>query len=1367
MKKYYLGLDIGTDSVGYAVSDEAYDLMRFKGEPVWGVTTFEAASPAADRRTARVSRRRYDRRQQRVQLVSELFAEEIGKTDPNFFIRRKESALFAEDATAGVKIFDGGITDREYYKRYPTIHHLIAELMTSEEPHDIRLVYLAVAWLVANRGHFLFDVSVDEVGKLMDFSEPYEQFRTYLADLSVPMPWADAVAPDTVLGVMQLKSGSTRKLEAFKAQVYGGKAISKKREGEFPFNRNEIAKLLCGGTSRPKDLFFKEEYKDVKSVALTLGDADFSELVMQLGEDGELLSRLRAMYDCSMLISGIGAGKTVSQAKVEVYEQHKADLQYLKSFLRKYKPTAFNPMFRAAGKENYVAYSYHVKSCRNPEQVNKKANKQAFSDYLKKVVKGIDVSEEDRAQYEDMLNRLELQIFLPKQKDTDNRVIPMQLYHYELSELLRHASCYLPMLTRKDETGLTTAEKLLSIFSFRVPYFVGPLNPASSHAWLKREPGKIYPWNFEQMVDLDASEQEFIRKMTNKCTYWPGKDVLPVNSLLYERFVVLNAINNLKINGNPIPVETKQALYQKLFLEGMGGKRPKPVTFASIRKHLESICAMGAGDTLSGVDETYKGYLKTYHSFRRMLTGGILTEAQVEDIVNHAAYSEDGNRFERFLLREYPALSSDDRKYIRTLKLKEFGRLSREFLTELVGANRSTGEAGTILEMLWDTNDNLMQLLSDRYTFRERLDEEAADYYAAHRVQLSERLDEMYISNAVKRPIIRTLDVTADVVKAMGCAPQKIFVEMARGGTEEQKGKRTQSRKDQLLALYKKIKTEDARQLAKELEAMGAMADNRLQSEKLYLYYLQLGKCMYTGEAIDLTSLFSDRYDIDHIYPRRFVKDDSILNNKVLVTSKSNGSKGERYPIDEPIRLAQRQSWEYLHSIGLMNDEKFRRLTRATGFTEEEKYQFINRQLVETRQSTKAVAQLLKEKYPDTEIVYVKAGLVSEFRREFEMLKSRAVNDLHHAKDAYLNIVVGNVYTEKFTKKWFRIQDGYTLNTKPLYTYPVICGGKTVWQGQADVEKVKRLVNQKNNVHVVQYPYCRHSGQNGGMFDQNLAKAREGLIPRKSGAGNEVYLDTAKYGGYNGSTTTFFVLVSFVSGKKKEVALLPVDLMYAKRFLADSQFAGEYVQRLLTEAGKNPQNVTFLLGSRVLKINTVLTLDGFPLCLTSGSVKDGRVGFLPMMQLVVDYPTQRYIKRLETFAEKRKQNAQYQLIPEFDKITAEENLKLYDLYSEKLENTLYSKRPGVTADALRKNREVFCKLDILSQVETLRKIHMIFVRQPGAIDLTGIGLSANSFKTRKRMYLSGWKKDYSDVRILDYAPSGLYVSKSGNLLELL
>ena len=70
-------------------------------------------------------------------------------------------------------------------------------------------------------------------------------------------------------------------------------------------------------------------------------------------------------------------------------------------------------------------------------------------------------------------------------------------------------------------------------------------------------------------------------------------------------------------------------------------------------------------------------------------------------------------------------------------------------------------------------------------------------------------------------------------------------------------------------------------------------------------------------------------------------------------------------------------------------------------FSDEERANFINRQIVETRQSTKAVARILQEICPNSEIVYVKAHLSSDFRHTFGFEKCRDLNDLHHAKDAY------------------------------------------------------------------------------------------------------------------------------------------------------------------------------------------------------------------------------------------------------------------------------------------------------------------------------------------------------------------------------
>ena len=83
-KDYYLGFDIGTDSVGWAVTDDNYNILKFHGKNMWGIRLFDEAHTAAERRVFRTNRRRIARRKWRIQLLQELFAEEISKVDPNF-----------------------------------------------------------------------------------------------------------------------------------------------------------------------------------------------------------------------------------------------------------------------------------------------------------------------------------------------------------------------------------------------------------------------------------------------------------------------------------------------------------------------------------------------------------------------------------------------------------------------------------------------------------------------------------------------------------------------------------------------------------------------------------------------------------------------------------------------------------------------------------------------------------------------------------------------------------------------------------------------------------------------------------------------------------------------------------------------------------------------------------------------------------------------------------------------------------------------------------------------------------------------------------------------------------------------------------
>lgn len=214
---------------------------------------------------------------------------------------------------------------------------------------------------------------------------------------------------------------------------------------------------------------------------------------------------------------------------------------------------------------------------------------------------------------------------------------------------------------------------------------------------------------------------------------------------------------------------------------------------------------------------------------------------------------------------------------------------------------------------------------------------------------------------------------------------------MTRNDEEKGDKGRKASRGNRLLEAYKNMDLEDIDKWMEEISA--ADSNGKLRSKKLYLYYMQMGRDMYTGEKIDLGRLFDDNlYDIDHIYPRHYVKDDSMINNLVLVNKAANEHlKKDSYPIPASIvsNPKVQELWKYLHSNRLISDEKYSRLMSRTAFTEKQMGDFIARQLVETGQGTKGAAELLKQLLPsDTEIIYAKASNVSEFRNKNGFLKS-------------------------------------------------------------------------------------------------------------------------------------------------------------------------------------------------------------------------------------------------------------------------------------------------------------------------------------------------------------------------------------------
>lgn len=1300
IKDYFVGLDLGTGSLGWAVTDKDYEILRAHGKALWGVRLFDSANTAEERRAFRTARRRLDRRNWRIELLQSLFAEEIMTTDAGFYHRMKESRYMPEDKREEngktpvlpyALFVDVDYTDKDYYKKFPTIYHLRKWLMNTDETPDIRLVYLALHHMMKHRGHFLFS------GNLESIKEFKGTFKQFIENIKEELDFHISTEED-IEQIEEILKNSNLTKSVKKTQLI--KLLGAKTPCE-----KAVFALITGNTVKLSDLFSDSGLDNSERAKISFTDNSYEEyagaLEAELGEKYYVIELAKAVYDWSILVDILGDYSSVSEAKVAVYEKHKKDLAYLKKLVKEnLDKETYREIFVRTDEKlfNYSAYIGMTKvNGRKVQIAGKQCNKKDFYEYLKKTV----LSKVEDADY--LKNEIEKGTFLPKQVTSDNGVLPYQVHLYELNQMINNLQERILVLREN-------AEKIRQIFTFRIPYYVGPLNGIrrgnEKTNWVQRKrKDAIYPWNFEEVIDVEASAEQFIRRMTNKCTYLVHEDVLPKNSFLYSKFVVLNELNNLRLDGNPIDVKLKQKIYTELF------QRTRRVTQKKLRDFLIREGVAGKQVDITGIDGDFKGSLTAYHDFKEKLTGCNLSEENKERIIlDITLFGEDKKLLGKRLAMRYPDLTDAQRKGLCSLSYKGWGRLSHRFLDGITAPDSLTGEAWSIIRCLWETNDNLMQILSEKYLFAKAVEDENEKDVVKDITYKC--VDELCVSPAVKRQIWQTLQVIKELCKVMKTPPQRVFIEMAREKTES---KRTESRKKQLTDLYKNCKNEERDWISK----LEYTEDHALRGDKLYLYYIQKGRCMYSGETIDLNELWDNRkYDIDHIYPQSKVMDDS-LDNRVLVKKTYNAEKTDHYPIRSDIRKNMQPFWKSLLEGGFISKKKYERLIRATEFEPAELAGFIERQIVETRQSTKAVASILKQVLPDTEIVYVKAKTVSQFRQDFDLFKVREMNDLHHAKDAYLNIVVGNAYFTKFTKSasWYvNNNPGRSYNLKKMFTsgYNIERGGEIAWvSGETGTIRTVKRIMHKNNILVTRRAYQ----VKGQLFDQQLMKKGKGQVPVKSS--DERLCDLGKYGGYNKATGTYFMLVESEDKKGNKVRTIEYVPLYLKELAERNE--GVIIEYLKEK--RNLENPQIILSK--IKKGSLFNIDGFRMWLMSRSGEQVnratyQLVFIGANQLIISDTEAAILKKVLNFRMRQQENKNIRLI-EKDELPQEDLLRLYDAFLDKIQNTVYHVRLGTQKKTLVGKRDKFQELSNENKCIVLSEILHLFQCQSGSADLSLIG----------------------------------------------
>ena len=1158
---WYAGIDLDGTSVGFVATDEYGEVLYHKGQPVMGARCFKEALHASEARMPRTARRRLQRARGREREMERVFAPAIAPTDPDFFVRRRMSYKLMRDdiaadpaAAAWQGLLDG----------YPTLAHLDVDLMESDGPRDPRLVFWAIANHVVRRGHFLMEGNDVTSAN----SDPSAQVEALVRELdALGEACGEAIELDG--GALAGMGGSWTARELQRAVSGAVSVTGDDIDAKIARAQAKVLGDLVAGYKANMDAFALEGEQIGK---ISVSDADALDEFLDNCPDrlAPTIEAARGLYSAWRLqgLLSFAPGKTLSHNQVAQYEVYGRQLRTLKDLALKFIVHAdsedgpdedglaiYRDFFggpKRSGRRGYdkVLVKKLDGAKRNMGYTAYDLNVITYEEFKKRVerlFKGTDASWDPA--YIDMVAALGEHRFLRRIHTTDNSAIPYQLHAEVVGRIIEAQGNFYPWL--KD-----AGTHILKVLTSRIPYYVGPLDssaaPLDAHgkarfAWSCRLPGHerafVAPWNYEEHIDTDAAAEAFIRRMTGKCTYLVDEDVLPANSLIYERFRFLNELAGIRYTEDgqdwlPLDAAMRAAVVE-------AASDGSVMTLSRIANILSRDFTM-AHPHVKGVSDAKRmtSRLSVSAWIAGLLGVKSLTAAQksmAEDIILWNTVFEERAILKRKVAKEYGDILDEDAiEAFCAKRLKGWGRHSERLLTG-VWVDTARGdmcimdvlEQGAPYGRFRGTSMNLIKALSDtELGFRAKIDEVNA---AALEKAGELGIDALPGSPALRRGVSQAMKVIEDMASVAGCAPAKVYVEATRTASNRLKGKRSRSRAQEIEAALKAL-DEDARRdldAARLLRELG-MFDEKEINERLYLYFRQAGKSLYSGKSIDIARIASADYCVDRILPSSVRRDES-LDNKALVLYAESLDKKDSIVVPQPVQRKMAPFWMYLRRVGLMTERKLNALMR-TQISERMLKSIVGRQLTETSQECKLIAAVLEATYADVKVVPVKAGVASSIRRRTGIPRSRKANRYYHAHDALIALTTGR-FIETRAPMWSNNRVFYERIMRDIEAQErrggadseldFFSGGffrdlvdydtaEVLWDSVFERERLVRACSWKN-LRVTFAPY----EEGGAFWKQTVYSPRDTktkLIPVKGDR------DAALFGGYSAQTFAYFMI---------------------------------------------------------------------------------------------------------------------------------------------------------------------------------------------------------------------------------------------------
>lgn len=261
--------------------------------------------------------------------------------------------------------------------------------------------------------------------------------------------------------------------------------------------------------------------------------------------------------------------------------------------------------------------------------------------------------------------------------------------------------------------------------------------------------------------------------------------------------------------------------------------------------------------------------------------------------------------------------------------------------------------------------------------------------------------DDSEITNpVVRRAVSQTIKVINAIIREMNESPVYINIELARELAYDF-NERSKIKKEQ------DLNADNNEKLMTQLKEYYPNPTGQ-DLVKFKLWQEQDGRCLYSGEYIEIERLCEPGYvDVDHIVPYSICFDDRMAN-KVLVLARENRQKLNRLPL-QYLQGKRRDDFILLVTQSHLKSAKKSRLLKEK-ITDESEWK--QRNLQDTQYISSYMATYIRENLMfapyltdrKRHVMAVNGAITSYVRKRWGIKKVREEGDLHHAVDA---VVVG------------------------------------------------------------------------------------------------------------------------------------------------------------------------------------------------------------------------------------------------------------------------------------------------------------------------------------------------------------------------